>query len=130
MAKQGADREEGEAIVMNASGSGVTGREYGQMLKDDPVDAVKAKGSRHAGLERSCPISRTLKGRVNAPRGVVAYHPPCTLQRGQNCAAASKWTCALRFDVQVGQIESISAAAPGRTPPCICHWPSRCATAS
>jgi glycolate oxidase iron-sulfur subunit len=59
------------------------------MLKDDPVYAVKAEGS-HAGLERSCPISRTLKGRVNAPRGVVAYHPPWTLQRGQNCAAASK----------------------------------------
>lgn len=80
------ERGEVEAIVMNASGCGVTVREYGHHLRLDPAYADKAR--RVSELTRDLSellpqLVPALKDRVRAPAGVLAYHPPCTLQHGQ-----------------------------------------------
>ncbi|WP_314442074.1 glycolate oxidase subunit GlcF [Massilia timonae] len=76
-----------EAIVMTASGCGVTVKEYGHLLAHDPDYADKAR--RISELTRDLSeilpqfeeqIRTRAQGR-SAPR--VAYHPPCTLQHGQ-----------------------------------------------
>ena len=79
-----------EAIVMNASGCGVTVKEYGHILKDDAQYAAKAE--RISALTRDLSellpallpeLATKLQGRVNQPDTLYAYHPPCTLQHGQ-----------------------------------------------
>ncbi|PJI99612.1 LOW QUALITY PROTEIN: glycolate oxidase iron-sulfur subunit [Acidovorax sp. 69] len=79
-----------EAIVMNASGCGVTVKEYGHILKDDPEYAAKAE--RISALTRDLSellpallpeLASKLTGRVQQPDTLFAYHPPCTLQHGQ-----------------------------------------------
>lgn len=76
-----------EAIVMNASGCGVTVKEYGHLLQHDPAYAAKA--ARVTQLTRDiseilpdfeAELSAKLKGKMTQR---VAYHPPCTLQHGQ-----------------------------------------------
>ena len=79
-----------EAIVMNASGCGVTVKEYGHILKDDALYAAKAE--RISALTRDLSellpamlpeLADKLQGRVQQPDTLYAYHPPCTLQHGQ-----------------------------------------------
>ncbi len=75
-----------EAIVMNASGCGVTVRDYGHLLKDDPAYAAKA--ARISELTRDLSellpdLVDALRPRVAARAGQIAFHPPCTLQHGQ-----------------------------------------------
>ena len=76
-----------EAIVMNASGCGVQVKEYGHALAGDAAYAEKAQ--RISDLTRDLSelmpeIAATLKTRLgNAPAGTLAFHPPCTLQHGQ-----------------------------------------------
>jgi len=75
-----------EAIVMNASGCGVTVKEYGYILKDDPAYASKA--ARISALTRDLSellpdLVEPLRAQVAAKAGQVAFHPPCTLQHGQ-----------------------------------------------
>jgi glycolate oxidase iron-sulfur subunit len=81
-----AESGEVDALVMNASGCGVTVREYGHHLKHDPRYADKAV--RISELTRDLSellpdLVAALQGRTRAPEGVLAYHPPCTLQHGQ-----------------------------------------------
>ncbi|HEX7052455.1 MAG TPA: glycolate oxidase subunit GlcF [Burkholderiales bacterium] len=77
------ERGEVEAIVMTASGCGVTVKEYGEHLAGDARYAEKA--ARVAALTRD--LSEVLApgaataGRVRA--GKVAFQSPCTLQHGQ-----------------------------------------------
>ncbi len=82
-----------EAIVMNASGCGVTVKEYGHILRHDPAYAAKAQ--RISSLTRD--LSELLPDLVTALQAnnpglvekirrtapTLAYHPPCTLQHGQ-----------------------------------------------
>ncbi|TSE19733.1 Anaerobic glycerol-3-phosphate dehydrogenase subunit C [Tepidimonas alkaliphilus] len=80
-----------EAIVINASGCGVTVKDYGHQLRHDPAYAAKA--ARISALARD--LSELLPDLLPAwqarlggrlPDGVpprLAYHPPCTLQHGQ-----------------------------------------------
>lgn len=76
-----------EAIVVNASGCGATVKEYGHLLRNDPAYADKAR--RITELSRD--VAEVLAGfeselvALARRRGVhtVAYHPPCTLQHGQ-----------------------------------------------
>jgi len=104
------ERGEVEAIVMNASGCGVTVREYGHALAHDPAYADKAR--RVSELTRDLGellpvLVPQLQGRVRAPAGVVAYHPPCTLQHGQKLrGGVEAGLRALGFDVQVAMNES------------------------
>ena len=99
-----------EAIVMNASGCGVTVREYGHALKDDPAYAAKA--ARISALTKDLSellpeLVPALEARVKAPPGVIAYHPPCTLQHGQQLRGGVETHLrALGFDIQVARSES------------------------
>ena len=79
-----------EAIVMNASGCGVTVKEYGHILQHDSAYADKA--ARISALTRDLSelmpaLLPELKSRIRpdalAAAGLQAYHPPCTLQHGQ-----------------------------------------------
>ena len=76
-----------EAILMTASGCGAMVKEYGHLLRDDPVYAQKA--ARISALTRD--LSEILAAEKDkllglispGPRGKVAFHAPCTLQHGQ-----------------------------------------------
>lgn len=77
-----------EAIVMNASGCGLTVKEYGQALAHDP--AYRDKAARISSLTRDLSellpeMLPALKSRLGSrkPAQRLAYHPPCTLQHGQ-----------------------------------------------
>ena len=101
-----------EAIVMNASGCGVTVKEYGHALAADPAYADKAK--RIAELTRD--LSELLPDLVAALRPKLrlrnvdthlAFHPPCTLQHGQQLRGGVETHLnALGFNVQLATNES------------------------
>ena len=76
-----------EAIVMTASGCGAMVKDYGHLLALDPDYAVKA--ARISDLTKDlseilpafeAQLQSRLRGKVVKR---VAYHPPCTLQHGQ-----------------------------------------------
>jgi len=99
-----------EAIVMNASGCGVTVREYGHILQHDAVYAPRAK--RVSELTRDLSellpeLVPVLQARVKPQPGVIAYHPPCTLQHGQKLRNGVEVNLrALGFDVRVSMNEA------------------------
>ncbi|MEF8731951.1 MAG: glycolate oxidase subunit GlcF [Candidatus Accumulibacter meliphilus] len=82
-----------EGFVMTASGCGEHVREYGHLLKDDPLYADKA--ARIAAMTRDAsevlaaeqvPLAALLRqaGADSADSGLrVAFHSPCTLQHAQ-----------------------------------------------
>ncbi len=76
-----------EAIVMNASGCGVQVKDYGRLLAHDPDYAEKA--ARVSAMTRDLcewlpDLVAALKPQIQAGRlPRLAYHPPCTLQHGQ-----------------------------------------------
>jgi glycolate oxidase iron-sulfur subunit len=111
-----------EAIVMNASGCGVTVKEYGHSLRHDPAYADKA--NRIADLTRdlseiveawvttpptgiaALPRSPAVRGRAEAPKR-VAFHSPCSLQHGQQLRGKVETILrAFGFDVQVAASEA------------------------
>jgi glycolate oxidase iron-sulfur subunit len=75
------ERGEIEAIVMTASGCGVTVKEYGHYLAGDP--AYRDKAARVASLTRD--LCEVIDEARVAPigKGKVAFQSPCTLQHGQ-----------------------------------------------
>jgi len=82
-----------EAIVMTASGCGAMVKEYGHLLRDDPAYAERAV--RVSAMTRDlCEVlpafSQQLlqKAKPEAQRPRVAWHPPCTLQHGQQIRGA------------------------------------------
>jgi glycolate oxidase iron-sulfur subunit len=76
-----------EAIVMTASGCGATVKDYGHLLEADPAYAEKAAviSSLTKDLSEIMPAFEVeLEGKLNGKIAKrVAYHPPCTLQHGQ-----------------------------------------------
>ena len=102
-----------EAIVMNASGCGVMVKDYGHVLKDDAAYAAKA----HRVSELTKDLSELLPDWVaplqallkpdNTAKQVLAYHPPCTLQHGQQLrGGVEQHLGALGFSVAVANNES------------------------
>jgi glycolate oxidase iron-sulfur subunit len=75
-----------EAILMNASGCGVMVKDYGHVLRDDPLYADKAQriSALTKDLSEWLPeLADTLQGKLKVNSESVAFHPPCTLQHGQ-----------------------------------------------
>ena len=99
-----------EAIVMNASGCGVTVKEYGHILKDDP--AYTDKAARISALTRDLSellpdLVEPLRAQVAAKAGQVAFHPPCTLQHGQQLrGGVEKHLGALGFQIKTATCEA------------------------
>jgi glycolate oxidase iron-sulfur subunit len=97
-----------EAIVMNASGCGVAVKDYGHLLRDDSSYAAKAQ--RISALTRDLSellpelvpalVSRLGQGGAQAP--TLVFHPPCTLQHGQQLkGGVESQLSALGFRVRV-----------------------------
>jgi glycolate oxidase iron-sulfur subunit len=104
------ERGEVEAIVMNASGCGVTVKDYGHHLKHDPDYADKA--GRVSEITRDLSellpaIVDKLRGRLRPSGGTLAFHPPCTLQHGQKLrGGVEQGMTELGFDVRIAPAES------------------------
>jgi glycolate oxidase iron-sulfur subunit len=108
-------RVEVEAIVMNASGCGTTVKEYGQALAHDADYADKA--ARISSLTRDLSellpdIVARLKPRLRRPVGAaepgrLAFHPPCSLQHGQQLKGGVEAAFReLGFDIAVAGSEA------------------------
>jgi len=109
-----------EAIVMNASGCGATVKDYGHALAHDPAYADKA--ARISALTKDLsellpdlvprlkPLIEGHRTRQEAEDFVpvpLAYHPPCTLQHGQQLrGGVETHLAALGFDVQTAPCDS------------------------
>ncbi|HYB50266.1 MAG TPA: glycolate oxidase subunit GlcF [Burkholderiaceae bacterium] len=100
-----------EAIVMNASGCGVTVKEYAKYLAHDGYYAQKALRISQCTRDLCevvsdvAPRLRAALAKTKGPR--VALHVPCTLQHGQKLPATLESLLrALGFDVQVAQREA------------------------
>ena len=78
-----------EAIVMTASGCGATVREYGHLLAHD--SAYAAKAAKVGAITKDlCEIVaaemsplKSMLAKSPAKGAKLAFHPPCTLQHGQ-----------------------------------------------
>ncbi len=101
-----------EAIVVNASGCGVMVKDYGHLLRDDPSYAQKA--ARISELARDLsellpelvPALKPQLKRLPDAQRVVAYHPPCTLQHGQQLrGGVERGLGELGFTVQTARVE-------------------------
>ena len=100
-----------EAIVTNASGCGVMVKDYGHQLQHNAQYAKKA--ARISALSRD--LSELLPGitpllqdqLADVPKGVIAFHPPCTLQHGQQLRGGVETHLrALGFEVRVAVHEA------------------------
>jgi glycolate oxidase iron-sulfur subunit len=103
-----------EAIIMNASGCGVMVKDYGHVLQHDAAYAEKAKriSALTKDLSELLPdLVPTLKPKLNSvalqQAGLQAFHPPCTLQHGQQLkGGVEKHLSDLGFEVKVSSSEA------------------------
>ena len=103
-----------EAIIMNASGCGVMVKDYGHVLQHDAAYAEKAKriSALTKDLSELLPdLVPTLKPKLNSTAlkqaGLQAFHPPCTLQHGQQLkGGVEKHLSDLGFEVKVSANEA------------------------
>ena len=104
-----------EALVMNASGCGVMVKDYGHALRDDPQYAAKAQ--RVSELTRDLSellpelvplLLPALRNRLqSAPAQQITFHPPCTLQHGQQLrSSVEKHLGDLGFKINVASCEA------------------------
>jgi glycolate oxidase iron-sulfur subunit len=101
-----------EAIVMNASGCGVQVKDYGRLLAHDPAYAERA--AKVSAMTRDLcellpslapAIARRLRPGAKRPR--LAYHPPCTLQHGQQIrGSVESLLRELGFEISVAPMDS------------------------
>jgi glycolate oxidase iron-sulfur subunit len=100
-----------EAIVMNASGCGVTVKEYGHILQHDVEYAAKAAkiSSLTKDLSELLPeLVTALKPKLKAASAEqLAFHLPCTLQHGQKLkGGVETHLAALGFNVKTASCEA------------------------
>ncbi len=113
-----------EALVMNASGCGVMVKDYGRLLANDPAYAERAArisalcqdisellGAEADALQQAVARAQNEnQGEAQASTGQkprLAYHPPCTLQHGQQLKGGVEALMRrLGFDIQVSRTES------------------------
>jgi glycolate oxidase iron-sulfur subunit len=99
-----------EAIIMNASGCGVTVKDYGHLLANDPAYADKA--ARISALTRDLSeylpqISAALRSKLSISAQTIAFHPPCSLQHGQQLrGGVERYLAELGFNIRQNGGES------------------------
>ena len=100
-----------EALVMNASGCGVMVKDYGHLLQGEPAYAAKA--ARISALTRDLSellpdLVPALRARLHsAPSQQLTFHPPCTLQHGQQLrGGVEKHLGELGFKINVASCEA------------------------
>jgi glycolate oxidase iron-sulfur subunit len=94
-----------EAIVSNASGCGLTLRDYPDWFAADPVYGPRAQRIADATVDIAEWLSRRREVWPahwrHAPAQKVAWHPPCTLQHGLAAGASTETVLRdLGFDLQ------------------------------
>ena len=102
-----------EALVMNASGCGVMVKDYGHVLRNDVAYAAKAQriSELTKDLSELLPeLVSVLKPKIDASKlaqaGQQVFHPPCTLQHGQQLkGGVEKHLGELGFAVQTAAVE-------------------------
>jgi len=79
-----------QSVISNASGCGVMVKDYGHVLKDDPLYADKARtiSAQCQDLSEMLPswvphLKPQLQPQRLLDAGPMVFHPPCTLQHGQ-----------------------------------------------
>ena len=100
-----------EAIVMNASGCGVTVKEYAHHLAHDPRYAERARriSELTKDLSELLPeLAPKLKPKLRSLKTKkLAYHPPCTLQHGQQLRGdVETQLAALGFEISTAASEA------------------------
>lgn len=105
-----------EALVMTASGCGVSVKEYAHLLAHDKQYANKALEVSRVTMDLSEWMMQNqeflkLKNKLNASKiqdyGLQAYHPPCTLQHGQKIKeGVQNFLIDLGFKVSMASKES------------------------
>ena len=100
-----------EAIVMNASACGLAVKEYGHALAHDTDYAEKARRVSALTLDLSellPDLAPRLAGKLRKPKQPrLAFHPPCTLQHGQQLRGGVETHLAmLGFDVSLAASDS------------------------
>jgi glycolate oxidase iron-sulfur subunit len=76
------ERGEVEAILMTASGCGVTVKEYGHLLAHDPE--YREKAARISAMTKDLSEILSMENTIEGKNlGLVAFQSPCTLQHGQ-----------------------------------------------
>ncbi|MCX8522171.1 MAG: glycolate oxidase subunit GlcF [Rhodoferax sp.] len=105
-----------DAIVMNASGCGITVKDYGHILRHDPAYADKAAhiSTLTRDLSELLPeLVPTLlpvllaRRKAKAALPALVFHPPCTLQHGQQLrGGVEQHLAALGFAVRLATNES------------------------
>lgn len=110
-----------EAIVMNASGCGVTVKDYAHIFQDEAAYADKAARlssltrdisellpSITAALKEKFPIFHTGNNPLNgAKAGTLIFHPPCTLQHGQQLRGGVEQSLSeLGFQIRLAHCEA------------------------
>ena len=99
-----------EGILMNASGCGVMVKDYGHLLQDDPTYAAKA--ARISELTKDVSewlpeLTAKLRDQVKANAATLAFHPPCTLQHGQQLrGGVEKYLGELGFNIKITGCEA------------------------
>ena len=83
-----------EAIVINASGCGAMIRKYGDLLRDDPVYAEKARKISDKVRDIAEMFSDEdlthLREAIQPTTGKITFHSPCSLQHGQKLAGVTE----------------------------------------
>jgi len=80
-----------DAILITASGCGTTVKDYGYMLRTDPVYAEAAARISRIAMDICEYLSRLeLAARADLAPLVVAYHAACSLQHGQKVVREPK----------------------------------------
>ena len=106
-----------EAIVMNASGCGVTVKEYGHILQDESAYADKARRISELTKDLSELLPMMVEALQSAAPGLreriaktapkLAFHPPCSLQHGQKLkGGVEQHLSAMGFDIRTANNES------------------------
>jgi glycolate oxidase iron-sulfur subunit len=104
-----AEIEKGDvkAIVLTASGCGTVVKDYGHLLRDDPVYAAKAAACSAITRDISEILADEDFSAISVPNHpsaglAVAYHPACSLQHGQQLGDVPKRLLqAAGFEVRV-----------------------------
>jgi glycolate oxidase iron-sulfur subunit len=78
-----------DAVIVNTSGCGTVLKDYGFLLRNDPMAADAAKISAMA-MDISEYLLKIYEPSRPAPAVKVAYHAACSLQHGQGITAAPK----------------------------------------
>ena len=81
-----------EALLINASGCGAMVKEYAHLLRDDAAYAARAERivalTRDAAQWLPAELERLKPMLRRPPARKLAFHPPCTLQHGQQVRGA------------------------------------------